>query len=267
LYFVLGVDNYTVLVNGGEHYADKVEELVKLLIDAETSLAFQEITGHSALTFACANASLPVLNCLVEHLPVCDFTHWRPSAEEWHTPLMAAVVQDRPEVVGYLLELLVDTSKSHPVKQWTPLFYAVSGLPEISCLLVRFVEHTISREVAILYVNRRDTSGATAFDIAVAGEFFEAARVLADYQPAFLAYKFPYGPESDCLMNSLGSAAAKRRQLFYLLDLIGPVNELPMVDNEGTTIVYTVCGIIIGMIDLARSWINILSNSSNRQGS
>jgi hypothetical protein len=78
----------------------------------------------------------------------------------------------------------------------------VSRLPEISCLLVRVVEHTISREAAISYVNRRDPSGATTFDLAVAGKFLSS--------------------ESDCLMNTLGSAAEKRRQLFYLLDLIGP---------------------------------------------
>ncbi|KAF2462866.1 uncharacterized protein BDR25DRAFT_320419 [Lindgomyces ingoldianus] len=274
LWFVLEMDNYEVLVNGGEHYVDKLEKTVKLLIDKETSCSFQDITGHSVLTFACAKASLAVVQCLAKLIPNYQFTEWRPSTEEWYTPLMAAVVRNRTEIVEYLLELGVDPCVSHQNNQWTPLFYAVSGSPQIVRALVQFVERTCSLDAATEYVNKRDETESTAFDIAVAGEFFDAANVLAAYQPDFLVYRFPYSLDSTCLFNSLGLAVEKRYQLFYLLDLMGPVDEPPKVDNEGVTVLHCVCGVPIerapedearGIVDtvLARfcnpAWANCLT--------
>lgn len=253
LWFVMEMDHYEVLVNGGEHYIEKLEETLKLLIDSETSRAFQETTGHSMITFASAKASLAVVKCLVKLTPGHQLNEWRPSTEEWYTPLMASVVRNRTDIVEYLLELGSDPCLSHQTIQWTPLFYAVSGSPLIVRALVQSVERTYSRNTAIQYVNRRDESGFTAFDVAITGEFFDAADILVAYQPDFLAYRFPYPLDSDCLFNSLGFAVEKRCQLFYLLDLMGPVDELIKVDNKGATVLHAVCGVLIGMLNLSRA--------------
>lgn len=247
LWFLLELDNYAILVEGGGSYADNLERILESLIDATSSNNFVESTGHPIFTFACGRSPLPVVKALAALGRYSSLDEWTSSAEEWYTPLMAAVVRNRVETVQYLVDLGADASLTNLPTRWTPLFYAATGSPQIVRALVHSVERTNSRDGAIQYVNRRDDSGATAFDIAVAGEFFEAADILASYQPELLAYTYPYEPGSTCWFNLLGLAAFKARQLFYLLDLVGPRVEPPMIDNKGVTILHAVCGVPIGV--------------------
>ncbi|KAH6949748.1 ankyrin repeat-containing domain protein [Ilyonectria sp. MPI-CAGE-AT-0026] len=246
LWFVLEMDNYDVFVNGGKHHVDKLEGTIKLLLNNDTCRLFRVITGHSVFVFSCAKAPLAVVRCLFNLIPECSLNEWSPSAEEWYTPLMAAVVRRRVDVVLYLLELNTDPGLTHPTTLWTPLFYAVSGSPKIVSALVRSVEMTQSWEAACHYINQRDMGGFTAFEVAVAGEFFEAADILANYQPDFLTFAIPYEDDSTCLLNFLGLAVDKADQLLYLLDLIGPAADLPRVDNEEVTVLHAVAGLPIG---------------------
>jgi hypothetical protein len=241
------MDDYEILTTGGKHYGDKLRETLELLIDDDCSSMFQTITGHSVFVLACATAPLPIVRSLATTMQVATLLNeWAPSAEEWYTPLMAAVVKDRADIVQYLVHLGADASSTNPFLRWTPLFYAVSGSPQIVLALVQSIENTHSREAAIRYVNHRDENGATAFDTAVAGEYFAAADILASYQPDFLAFTIPYSQGSTCLFNLCGLSSYKANQLFYILDMVDLSAGLPQVDNEGVTILHASCGVPIG---------------------
>ncbi|KAF1850712.1 uncharacterized protein K460DRAFT_20358 [Cucurbitaria berberidis CBS 394.84] len=243
---VLEMEKYEILVNGAKDYRVKVYSTLKLLVDFDTCEEFQDITGHSALTFACANSTLAMVQCLFNLLPDSPLNEWQSSAEGWTTPLMGAIVQNRFETVEYLLGIGADATILDPVVHWSPLFYAVSGRPRIVLALVQSIEKNHSSATAIHYVNIRDDGGFTAFDVAVAGDFFDAADILTAYSPAFLAHVIPYSVGSTTLYNFLGSTVYKAGQLFYLLNLIGTAADLPVVDNEGVTLLHAVSGVPIG---------------------
>jgi ankyrin repeat protein len=108
--------------------------------------------------------------------------------------------------VAYLLQRGADATVALLATGWTPLFYAATrSSPEIAARLVDAVEAAAgSHQAAVDYVNHRDESGATVLDIAVAGEFSDAADVLLEYRPDFLAFTMLYEPDSPVLQNMLG---------------------------------------------------------------
>ncbi|KAH6871023.1 hypothetical protein B0T10DRAFT_611342 [Thelonectria olida] len=248
IWFLLELDKYSLLVNGGSNYIDRVQATLGLLLNHEVSQIFMEMTQHSIFTFACAKAPLAVTKVLHGLGPRVSLNEFVLSAKEFYTPLMAAVVCSRPEIVTFLLELGADPCLPHPKWLWTPLFYAVSGPPEIVSSLIGVVEDTHGWDAAHDFVSMRDENGATAFDIAVRGQFFRAADILVPYKPPFLEFAFRYEPGSTCFYNTLGLAVYERRQLIYLLDILGSQTLPPIIDNQGTTVLHIVCGVPIDRV-------------------
>jgi ankyrin repeat protein len=246
LWFLLEMDEFEMLVRGGGDCGEKFTDTIRILVDQPTCQAFVEKTGHSAFTFACAKAPILAVRTLATFLSPVDLNEIKPSSMEWYTPLMAAIGQDRPNVVNWLLQNGATAAVRFAKTQWTPLFYAVSRSAQIVGALMKAVENEKSRLEAVRYLNIRDDSGVTAFDTAVAGEFFEAADLLREYNPTFLDFTIPYGEDSTCRFNMFGHTCYKPKQLSYLLALIADVGDLVEVDNEGATLLHAVVGVPIG---------------------
>lgn len=246
LWFLLEMDECEMLVRGGKDIDWELEQTLRLLLDPDSSDLFVQKTYHPLFIFACAKAPIQAVRKLARLSSSTDWDLLVESAEEWRNPLFAAVVQDRPIIVEWLLDNGSDWAAALPKSLWTPLFYAVTRSPETVKLIMKMVESKASRHAAIEYVNLRDDAGVTAFDIAVVGEFFEAADILSRYQPDFLACTIPYSEDSSTLYNMLGHTCYMADQLLYLLNLVPENAGMLAVDNDGVTLLHAVCGVPFG---------------------
>jgi ankyrin repeat protein len=171
--------------------------------------------------------------------------HTSRSLKSWDSPLHAAVVQNRLNVVCLLLESGADPTTPNPA-EWTPLFYAAVRSPELVSVLLQHVFATRPREKALEFLDKQDSAGATAFSTAVAGQFFESADVLASYGTDYLAFSIPYSDGSSRLMNILGWSCYMAPQVKYLFSKMQDQSAGFIIDNEGTTILHCVAGVPIG---------------------
>jgi ankyrin repeat protein len=248
LWFLLELDNCECFIRGGQNFLRGTTEVVDYLCDNQVLLDFEKKTHHPVFTIACVNSPLEIIRILLQLRPSININERKRSAEEYETPLLAAIIKNRPHVVDFLLESGADPTLELIGNDWTPLFYAVIGRPDITRSLLKHIATKISHDAAVQYVNTRDDAGVTAFDTAVIGEFYEAAELLLEYKPNFLSFTSRYSDEIDALMNLLGHVFHMATHLEYLLHLLTDPLDGLFIDNHGATLLHAVVGVTIGML-------------------
>jgi len=246
LWFLLELEYCECLIRGGQNFLQSATEVLDYLCDSQVILELERKTHHPFFTLACASSPLEIIRILLQLRPTINVNEVKQSAKEYDTPLLAAIIKNRPHVVDFLLECGADPTLKRPGNDWTPLFYAVTGMPDIARSLAKSTESKISYNAAVQYINARDSAGVTAFDTAVIGEFYESADVLLEYKPDFLSFTSRYNDEGTTLMNLLGHVFYMANQLDYLLGLLKDPSEGLLIDNEGVTLLHAVVGVTIG---------------------
>jgi len=115
------------------------------------------------LIFACGSAPIEMIRILLNLRPKSEVNLYRGSLEDWHTPLHAAVVENRLDVVQLLLDSGADPALISPA-EWTPLFYAAIRSPEMVSVLL---QDTNPEGKGIIFLDKQDRAGATAFATAI----------------------------------------------------------------------------------------------------
>lgn len=233
------------IVRVGTDYSAHISAILKLLVDDAVCQHYKIKYGHPLLNVSSAIASLELIRALIPLLPVAAVNEFQLSAKGWSTPLQAAVVENRPQVVDLLLQQGATPAIPHPT-EWTILFYAAIWTPTVVSYLLKHVEKTMEKAEALEFVNRCDSDGATAFATAVAGGFFDCADVFVEYGVNYQSFTLPYSRTEDRLMSVLGWSCYMAPQVDYLLQLSQPADFV--IDSLGTTILHCVCGVPMGIL-------------------
>lgn len=246
LWYLLELEYCECLIRGGQNFLRNTTEVLDYLCDTQVLLGLESKTHHPVFTLACASSPLELIRILLQLRPTININEVKRSAKEYDTPLQAAIVKNRPQVVDFLLESGADPTLKPPGNDWTPLFYAVTGIPDITRSLAKSIASKISYDAAVQYVNTRDSAGVTAFDTAVIGEFYESADLLLEYKPDFLSFTSVYSDERTTLMNLLGHVFYMANQLEYLLKLLKDPLKGLLIDSDGVTLLHAVVGVTAG---------------------
>lgn len=231
------------IARSGKDYCEDLQSILRILVDDIVCQRYREIYGLPLLNMASAVASFEIVRALISLLPSTAMDEFQRSSKDWCTPMQAAVVENRPEVVELLLRSGAAVVIPHEI-EWTPLFYAAIWTPTLVSLLLKDVFKKLPREEALAFVNKLDTSGASAFAIAVAGGFFDCADMLVRYGAEYQRFTIPYSESKERYMSVLGWSCYMAPQVEYLLSLEKPSGLV--IDSAGTTILHCVSGVPMG---------------------
>lgn len=231
------------IARSGKEYFENLHSILGILVDSVVCQKYREIYGLPLLNMASAVASLELVRALISLLPSTAMAEFQLSSKDWSTPVQAAVVENRSEVVELLLRSGAPVIVPYET-EWTALFFAAIWTPTLVSLLLEHVFTKFPQEEALAFVNKLDSGGATAFATAVAGGFFDCADVLVRYGADYQRFTIPYSTLEERFMSVLGWSCYMAPQVEYLLNLQEPAGLV--IDSAGTTILHCVSGVPMG---------------------